>query len=141
MPYLPLALWQALQPIEPRMGWDGMDEARAVVAGWRTHIVPGLDFRHRRPMGTRDGSRLRARTAEGHAAHFMGYRPSYLVVRAVWHTRREPAALAMLWGYVSAVAGRRGRCRDAAAVAHVRSRQSARRFPRTFAEARGRSRT
>jgi poly-beta-1,6-N-acetyl-D-glucosamine synthase len=136
-----LALWQALQPIEPRMGWDGMDEARAVVSGWRTHVVAGLDFRHRRPMGTRDGSRLRARTAEGHAAHFMGYRPSYLLIRAVWHARREPAALAMLWGYASAVAGRRGRCRDAGAVAHVRRQQSARRLLRTFREVRGHSGT
>jgi len=131
------ALWQALQPIEPRMGWDGMDEARAVVSGWRTHVVPALDFRHRRPMGTRDGSRVRARTAEGHAAHFMGYRPSYLVARAVWHARREPAALAMLWGYATAVAGRRGRSRDAAAVAHVRRRQAARHLLRTVREARG----
>jgi poly-beta-1,6-N-acetyl-D-glucosamine synthase len=130
-------LWQALQPIEPRMGWDGMDEARAVVAGWRTLVVPGLDFRHRRPMGTRDGSRLRARMAEGHAAHFMGYRPSYLLVRAAWHMRREPAALAMLWGYARAAADRHGRCRDELAVAHVRRQQSARRLLRAYREVHG----
>jgi glycosyltransferase involved in cell wall biosynthesis len=129
--------WEALQPIEPRMGWDGMDEARAIVAGWTTHVVDGLQFRHRRPMGSRDGSRVRARTAEGLAAHFMGYRPSYLMVRAVWHARREPAALAMLWGYATAAAGRGGRCSDRAAVAYVRRRQSARHLYRTWREARG----
>jgi glycosyltransferase involved in cell wall biosynthesis len=129
--------WLELQPIEPRMGWDGIDEARAIVAGWNTHVVDGLDFRHRRAMGTRDGSRLRARTAEGHAAHYMGYRPSYLLVRAVWHARTEPAALAMLWGYAAAILSRRGRCEDAAAVAYVRHRQSARHLYTTWREARG----
>jgi poly-beta-1,6-N-acetyl-D-glucosamine synthase len=126
--------WEALQPIEPRMGWDGMDEARAIVAGWTTHVVDGLQFRHRRPMGSRDGSRLRARMAEGHAAHYMGYRPSYLLARAVWHARREPAALAMLWGYAAATANRRPRSDDAAAVAYVRHRQSARYLLRTWRE-------
>ena len=128
------ACWEALQPIEPRMGWDGMDEARAIVAGWTTHVVNGLEFRHRRPMGTRDGNRLRARTAEGHAAHYMGYRPSYLLARAVWHARREPAAFAMLWGYATAIAERRPRSADAAAVDYVRQRQSARYLLRTWRE-------
>jgi hypothetical protein len=131
------ACWQELQPIEPRMGWDGMDEARAVVAGWRTHVVDGLDFRHRRVMGSRDGSRLRARAAEGHAAHYMGYRPGYLLVRAAWHARTEPAAVAMLWGYLTASVSRHGRCPDAHAVAYVRRRQSARHLYRTWREVRG----
>jgi glycosyltransferase involved in cell wall biosynthesis len=134
------ACWRELQPIEPRMGWDGMDEARAIVAGWHTHVVDGLDFRHRRPMGTRDGSRVRARMAEGHAAHFMGYRPTYLLVRAAWHARREPAAVAMLWGYASAAVSGRGRCQDAAAVAYVRRRQSARHLAGAWRDVRGRSR-
>jgi biofilm PGA synthesis N-glycosyltransferase PgaC len=131
------ACWQELQPIEPRMGWDGMDEARAVVAGWHTHVVDELDFRHRRVMGSRDGSRLRARTAEGHAAHYMAYRPSYLLVRAAWHARTEPAAVAMLWGYLTASVSRRGRCPDVHAVAYVRRRQSARHLYRTWREVRG----
>ena len=133
-----MALWEALQPIEPRMGWDGIDEARAVVAGWRTHVVPGLDFLVIAGRSARHGSRLRAGAAEGQAAHFMGYRPSYLVMRAVWHGRREPAALAMLWGYASAVAGRRGRCQDDDAVAQVRRQQAARHLLRTLREVRGR---
>jgi hypothetical protein len=136
-----LACWRELQPIEPRMGWDGADEARAIVAGWHTCVVDGLDFRHRRAMGTRDGTRFRARTAEGHAAHYMGYRPSYLLVRAVWHARAEPAAVAMLWGYVRAAASGRGRCEDADAVAYVRRRQSARHLYRTWREARGTQKT
>ena len=129
--------WQQVQPLEPRMGWDGIDEARAVVAGWRTHVVPGLRFRHHRPMGRRDGSAWRARAAEGVAAHYMGYRLSYLVVRALWHVRRDPAALGMLWGWLTAVVRREPRCPDEAARAYVRRQQSIRHLARRFREVRG----
>jgi biofilm PGA synthesis N-glycosyltransferase PgaC len=131
------AVWEALQPLEPRLGWDGIDEAKAVVSGWHTRVVPGLDFRHRRPMGTRDGNRLRARVAEGEAAQFMGYRPSYLLLRALWHARREPVALFMVWGYAAARVAGRSRCRDDVAVAHVRRQQSAGHLLKTFRQVKG----
>jgi hypothetical protein len=69
----------------------------------------------------------------------MGYRPTYLAVRAAWHARREPAAVAMLWGYVSAALSGRGRCRDETAVAYVRRRQSARHLYRAWRDVRGSS--
>jgi poly-beta-1,6-N-acetyl-D-glucosamine synthase len=134
-----LACWESIQPLEPRMGWDGIDEARAVLAGWRVHPVPGLSFRHHRPRGRRDGSAWRARAAEGSAAHYMGYRPSYMLLRALWHARREPSALAMLWGWGAASLQREPPCSDAAARSYVRSQQAARHFGRRLREARGQS--
>jgi hypothetical protein len=130
------ACWEQVQPLEPRLGWDGVDEARAVLAGWRTRVVPGLHFRHHRPMGWRDGSRFRARAAEGIAAYYMGYRPSYLLVRSVWHTRRDLSALGMLWGWATAVARGAPRCDDVAVRAYVRRQQSARHFARRLHEVR-----
>jgi biofilm PGA synthesis N-glycosyltransferase PgaC len=132
-----LACWEAIQPLEPHMGWDGIDEARAALAGWHVHPVPGLFFRHHRPRGRRDGSAWRARAAEGSAAHYMGYRPSYMLLRALWHARREPSALAMLWGWGSASFQGQPPCSDAAARSYVRSQQAARHFGRRFREARG----
>jgi poly-beta-1,6-N-acetyl-D-glucosamine synthase len=132
-----LACWEAIQPLEPHMGWDGIDEARAVLAGWHVHPVPDLTFRHHRPRGVRDGSAWRARAAEGSAAHWMGYRPSYLLLRALWHARREPAALAMIWGFGSASLTREPPCRDAAARSYIRSQQAARHLARRLREARG----
>ena len=131
--------WESLQPLDPCLGWDGMDEARAIVAGWRTRVIEDLGFRHHRPMGRRDGRRFRARAAEGIAAHYMGYRPSYLALRAFWHTRRDPFAPFMLWGWAGAVLQRRPRCDDHAARAYVRRQQSARRLAQRFREARGSS--
>jgi poly-beta-1,6-N-acetyl-D-glucosamine synthase len=132
--------WDRLQPLEPCLGWDGIDEARAVVAGWRTLIVPDLGFRHHRTMGSRDGRRMRARAAEGIAAHYMGYRPSYLVLRALWHARRDPFSLFMVWGFAGAALSRRPRS-EAAARAYVRRQQSLRQLARRVREARGLSTT
>ena len=122
------------------MGWDGIDEARATLAGWHVHPVPALYFRHHRPRGRRDGSAWRARAAEGSAAHYMGYRPSYLLLRALWHSRREPSALAMLWGWSGAVVRREAPCSDAAARGQIRAQQAARHFGRRLREARGQGR-
>jgi poly-beta-1,6-N-acetyl-D-glucosamine synthase len=130
-----MACWNGLQPLEPRMGWDSVDEARAVLTGWRTHVVDDLEFRHHRTMGRRDGSRIRARAAEGDAAHYLGYRPSYLALRALWNALREPAAVAMIWGF--AVAAVRCRPKDAVARVYFRRQQSARHLARRWREARG----
>ena len=130
------ACWEQVQPLEPYLGWDGVDEARAVLAGWSTHVLPGLTFRHHRPMGQRDGSGWRARAAEGIAAYYMGYRPSYLVARVLWHARRDATALGMIWGWSGAVVRRGRRCEDEAVRAYVRRQQSARYLARRLREVR-----
>jgi UDP-N-acetylglucosamine transferase subunit ALG13/glycosyltransferase involved in cell wall biosynthesis len=128
--------WQQVQPLEPCLGWDGVDEARAVLAGWRTKVVPGLLFRHHRPMGQRDGSPWRARSAEGIAAYYMGYRPSYLLARVLWHARRDVSALGMIWGWSTAAARRESRRADPAVRAYFRRQQLARHLLRRLREVR-----
>ena len=130
------ACWEQVQPLEPCLGWDGVDEARAVLAGWRTRVIPGLLFRHHRPMGQRDGGGLRARAAEGVAAYYMGYRPSYLLARVLWHARRDATAFGMIWGWARALVGRERRCPDPAVRAYVRRQQSARHLARRLREVR-----
>jgi hypothetical protein len=68
----------------------------------------------------------------------MGYRPSYLVLRALYHARRDVRYVAMIWGYVAAAAGAEPRHADAAVRAYVRRQQSLRRLPLRALEARGR---
>ena len=63
----------------------------------RPRIVE-LGFRHHRKVGERDG-RLKAGTALGRQAWYMGYRPSYLILRALYRARENAAALAMVCGY------------------------------------------
>jgi glycosyltransferase involved in cell wall biosynthesis len=133
--------WECLKellPLEERVAWDGIDEFKANARGWRTTAFEDLPFRHHRREGERDGSAWRARANQGQAAHYLGYRPWYLVARAVWHTRREPAALGLIWGYALAALRREPRNADPEARAYLRRQQSPRNFRLRALEAAGR---
>jgi poly-beta-1,6-N-acetyl-D-glucosamine synthase len=104
--------WEALDAVmdlEPRMGWDGLDELRAHRAGWQTKAFIDLRFRHHRPEHSREPGRWPAYAAQGRSSWYMGYRPSYLALRSVYRAREDIAALAMPWGYVRAAIGREPR--------------------------------
>jgi hypothetical protein len=133
--------WACLQdvlPLEERMGWDGIDALKANLAGWETRLLDDLPFRHHRAEGERDGSRPRAWAAQGRAAHYMGYRFTYLAARSMANAIKEPAALAMVCGYVQAAVARAPRCSDKAVLDALRRRQRLRELPRRARESFGR---
>jgi glycosyltransferase involved in cell wall biosynthesis len=133
--------WECLQeilPLEERVGWDGLDEFRANARGWQTTAFEDLPFRHHRREGERDGTPWAARRNQGNAAHYLGYRAWYLVLRALWQARREPAALAMVWGYALAAARREPRSQDRLGRAYLRRQQSLRLLRHRASEAAGR---
>lgn len=133
--------WACLQeilPFEERVAWDGIDEFKANARGWRTEAFEDIPFRHHRREGERDGAAWRARSNQGHAAYYVGYRPWYLVLRALFNARREPAALGMIAGYVAAAVRREPRSADAAARAYLRRQQSVRTLRLRSLEASGR---
>jgi poly-beta-1,6-N-acetyl-D-glucosamine synthase len=135
--------WSCLQqvlPLEPRLGWDGIDELKANAAGWRTKAFPEIPFHHHRREGARDGRRGRARLEQGRAAHYMGYRVWYLALRAVYQTRRDRAAPLMLVGYVDAALRRSPKIDDAAARNYLRRQQNLCNLPARAREALGRKR-
>jgi poly-beta-1,6-N-acetyl-D-glucosamine synthase len=131
------ACLRELLPLEEQMGWDGLDELKANVHGWRTAIVPVAFYHHRR-VGARDGARHRRWYAQGEGSHYMGYRFLYLLLRALHHARRDPAALAMIWGYTAGVVRRKPRFADQQVRTYLRSQQSVRNLPRRALEAIGR---
>jgi glycosyltransferase involved in cell wall biosynthesis len=128
---------QQLLPLEERIAWDGVDEFKANARGWRTAAFEELPFRHHRREGERDGAAWRARANQGGAAYYLGYRPWYLLLRALWNARREPAALGMVWGYTAAAARRDPRNDDPEARAYLRRQQSPRNLRRRALEASG----
>jgi biofilm PGA synthesis N-glycosyltransferase PgaC len=118
--------WECVPDIEfleARMGWDGLDEVRVQLRGRRTATFTDLPFRHHRPEGGRERSSLHHGSALGRASWYMGYRPSYLALRALYRARRQPTAIAMLWGYTAAAVTRERQCPDPAVVAFLRERQ------------------
>jgi biofilm PGA synthesis N-glycosyltransferase PgaC len=112
-----------VQPLDEEMGWDGIDRLKANMLGWRTATVLDLPFRHHRLEGERDGARRKAWAAQGRVSHYMGYRFWYMVLRALHHARREPAALAMIGAHAAAALRRRPRCPDRAVRDYLRREQ------------------
>jgi glycosyltransferase involved in cell wall biosynthesis len=129
--------WEAVGPLEPKLGWDTVDELKASIAGWRTGTVDDVSFRHHRAVGARDGRRWSRARRQGRASHYLGYKAWYLVLRSLRRALDDPAALAMMWGYFEAVARREPRHADAAVRREARRRQSFAQLPGRIAEARG----
>jgi glycosyltransferase involved in cell wall biosynthesis len=118
-------LWALLDDVfalEPELGWDGVDEVMAELRGYRTAGFTDFGFRHHRKVGERDG-RLRAGSALGRQAWYMGYRPSYLALRALYRARENFASLAMVWGYAWAAASGAPQCPNRTVTQRVREGQ------------------
>jgi len=133
--------WECLQqllPLEERVAWDGVDEFKANTHGWRTAAFEGLPFRHYRREGERDGAKWRSFHYQGCTAHFLGYRAWYLVLRSLWHARREPQAIAMIWGYAVSAIRREAQNADVEGRTYLRHQQSLRNVRVRALEAAGR---
>jgi biofilm PGA synthesis N-glycosyltransferase PgaC len=133
------ACLESVLPLEERMGWDGIDELKAQVAGWRTASLRELPFHHHRPLGARERAWTKW-VGQGDMAHYMGYRFGYLLARTGFRSLREPAAAGMLWGYVAAAARRHQRYADPEVLGHLRRQQSLRALPQRAREVLGRIR-
>lgn len=79
------------------MGWDGIDEFALKARGWRVTVLSELQVLHYKHRGSKQGA-LRARWEEGRGAHFMGYLPWFVVLRAGYRGLVEPPAI--LGGFV-----------------------------------------
>ncbi len=66
---------------------------------------------------------MRAHALSGAAAWYMGYRPSYLVLRSLYRARRDRAALGLIWGYARSALTRAPRCGDRRVIEALRPRQ------------------
>jgi glycosyltransferase involved in cell wall biosynthesis len=130
---------QAVLPLEARHGWDGIDQLKARSKGWTTKTFADLPFRHHRAEGRKDGSTWAHWLANGDTAYFMGYRPWYLLVRTLHKARRDPTAIALIWGYVRAAIRRESRLSDREALEVLRRDQSVRNLLRRRREALGKS--
>jgi poly-beta-1,6-N-acetyl-D-glucosamine synthase len=118
------ACLDSILPFEKYWGWDGVDELKARLLGWRTAVVDGVAFRHGRKVGARERSRGIAWWQAGLGAYYMGYRPYYLVLRALFRSRSDPAAIALIAGFFTAALTSGRRCPDPEVRAYLRRQQA-----------------
>jgi glycosyltransferase involved in cell wall biosynthesis len=114
----------AIGVLDPDVGWDTLDEARAMVRGYRTRSFRNIVAKHHRPQGTASG--WKARMTAGLAAYRVGYSPLFMLARAARHTFSQPAPLAgalMLAGYVNGYLRGERRCAEPEVVEFIRREQ------------------
>ena len=115
--------------LRPSMGWDGIDEYGARARGWHVRVLTELTLLHYKPRGSKQNA-LKARWEEGRGNAYMGYLPSWLLVRAAYRSLVEKppllGGLVLFAGYAWARIRRRPQIDDAAARAELRAEQRAR---------------
>ena len=115
--------------LRPSMGWDGIDEYGARARGWHVRALTELTLLHYKPRGSKQNA-LHARWEEGRGNAYMGYLPSWLVVRAVYRSLVEKprllSGLVLFAGYAWARIRRLPQIDDRAARAELRAEQRAR---------------
>jgi cellulose synthase/poly-beta-1,6-N-acetylglucosamine synthase-like glycosyltransferase len=91
----------AIGGLEAGLGWDTVDEAHAMMLGFRTRSFPHIRAYHLRPQGAAGGA-WRARLAAGRAAYLAGYSPLFMIARALRNSIAWPpfaGGMLMLAGF------------------------------------------
>jgi hypothetical protein len=105
----------AIGGLEPRLGWDTIDETYARMRGFTTASYSDLVGIHLRPLGSADGT-LRGHARHGECAYIAQYPLWWVALRALKVGTRTPQVLSGVWffsGYLRSAARRVERVPDA----------------------------
>jgi biofilm PGA synthesis N-glycosyltransferase PgaC len=108
--------------LQPRLGWDTIDETYARMHGFSTCSFPDPVAIHHRPFATRDGA-LRGRARHGACAYIAHQSLPWVAARAVKVGRARPVGVgggAFLYGYLRAAVDGTARVEDPALRRFVR---------------------
>jgi biofilm PGA synthesis N-glycosyltransferase PgaC len=75
------ACFEAIEPLEAGLGWDTIDEVKAMMHGFRTRNFREITAYHRRTTGSAQGM-LRGRYNQGFTAYYLGYSQLFAIARA-----------------------------------------------------------
>src|SRR5206468_6595898 len=89
------ACFEAIGGLEAGLGWDTIDEVKALIAGFETRSFPQIVAYHRRNVGSATGT-WRGRYLQGGAAYYVGYSQLYALARATRLLFRRPRILGSL---------------------------------------------
>ena len=108
------------------LGWDGVDETKAYLTGWRSRSFLEPSCVHLRPQGESGGGLLHGRARLGLASYLLRYHPLWVLVRSTRLAMKEPrvvGGLAYILGYLQGVARRPTRLQDRAVSSYMRRSQ------------------
>lgn len=107
----------------PAMGWDGIDEIKARMKGWKAEPMPGLRVIHLRPEGKANGT-FSSGKERGRGSYFMGYHPLFFAFRAARCMAKSPLdGLGMVTGFIESMIKGGTRIEDPEFIRFVRKNQ------------------
>jgi biofilm PGA synthesis N-glycosyltransferase PgaC len=117
--------FKAIGGLDSGLGWDTIDEATAMMLGFRTRCFRHIRACHHRPQG-QAGGRWRADLALGRAAYRSGYSPAFMMARAGSYAFARPFAVGsilMLAGFLDGYLRRLPRAAPPEVIRFVRRQQ------------------
>ncbi len=99
--------FEAIEGLQERLGWDGIDETYARMRGYETRSFDHIVARHHRPLGAADGA-VRGRVRRGEVHYALGYHLPWAILKSLQLAFGRPgpgSGGAFLYGYLGA-AGR-----------------------------------
>ena len=119
------ACFEAIGGLEASLGWDTIDEVRALMLGFSTRSFRHITAYHHRPQGAASGC-WGSRVAAGRAAYNIGYSPLFLLARALRLAFTWPPLVggaALVAGYAEGSLKRSPRRMSPAQIRFVRRQQ------------------
>ncbi len=116
--------FRAIGGLDAEIGWDTLDEARAMMLGYRTQSFRHIKARHHRPQGAASG--WKARIAAGESAYKVGYSPLFMIARAARQTFASPfpfAGALLMGGYLKGYVQRGRRSAGPELIKFIRQQQ------------------
>jgi biofilm PGA synthesis N-glycosyltransferase PgaC len=117
--------FQEIGGLAPALGWDGVDEWKALSLGWQVQSFLEFKVFHYRVTGAATGW-LKSKIEQGYGAYYMGYHPLYMITRATRHMLYRPYLIGGIVMFVSyLMAGLQGheRLPDPSLIRYIRRTQ------------------
>jgi glycosyltransferase involved in cell wall biosynthesis len=119
------ACFEEIGGLVPALGWDGIDEWKALAAGWSVQSFLEQKIYHHRPTGGAIGS-IHHRIEQGYGAYRMGYHPLYMLARGIRHMADRPYVIggaAMIGSFFLAWLQKQDLLADPTVVQYIRHTQ------------------
>lgn len=117
--------WEAIGGLVQAPGWDGIDELKANMLGWKTYSFADVRLRHHRYTGSADGN-WRNSVKFGLANYATGYHPLFMVAKCVRRAVQRPyllGSVGLAWGFVKGYLTGASRTEEPQLIAYVRREQ------------------